>query len=146
MRASPISRRRCFASFCRQRRKRTRTRIGVAAGSFDQSGSFLITAASVSVTVSPRNAIFPVNISYSTHPNAQMSARRSTGLAFACSGDMYAAVPSNTPACVAMWLMVGEFAISAADNSVSMAFAKPKSRILTMSSLDTFTLAGLRSR
>ena len=41
-----------------------------------------------------------------------MSARRSTGLPFACSGDMYAAVPRITPACVAMRLIVGELAMS----------------------------------
>jgi hypothetical protein len=39
MRASPMSRNLCFASFCKQRCNRTRTRIGVAAGSCDQSGS-----------------------------------------------------------------------------------------------------------
>jgi hypothetical protein len=37
MRASPIACRRCFASFCKQRCKRTRTRTGVALGSWDQS-------------------------------------------------------------------------------------------------------------
>ena len=126
MRASPMSRNRCFGSFCKQRCKRTRTRIGVAAGSCDQSGSSLITAASVSVTDSPRNAILPVSISYSTQPNAQMSARRSTALPFACSGDMYAAVPSRTPACVAIRLTVGELAMSMEDASPSSAFAKPE--------------------
>src|SRR3974377_161096 len=84
--------------------------------------------ASVSVTVSPVNACFPVNISYSTHPNAQMSARRSTVLALACSGDMYAAVPSNTPCIVAMRLMVGDVEMSIEDGSPSSALAKPKSR------------------
>ncbi len=37
------------------------------------------TATIVSVTSSPGNARWPVSISYSTAPNAQMSARRSTG-------------------------------------------------------------------
>jgi hypothetical protein len=43
----------------------------------------------VSVTVSPPpNSILPVSISYSTTPKAQISARLSTGLPRACSGDM----------------------------------------------------------
>jgi hypothetical protein len=45
-------------------------------------------AASVSVTSSPAKARRPVNISNRTHPNAQMSARRSTAFALACSGAM----------------------------------------------------------
>ena len=79
-------------------------------GQSDQSGSFVTTAASTSVVVSPSNALFPLNISYSTHPKAQMSARRSTAFPFACSGLMYAAVPRITPACVAATPMVGELA------------------------------------
>ncbi len=37
-----------------------------------------------------------------------MSARLSTALPRACSGDMYAAVPRTTPACVAAAVSVGE--------------------------------------
>ena len=48
-------------------------------------------------TSSPSNARRPVSISKSTHPNAQMSARLSTGLPRACSGLMYAAVPRMSP-------------------------------------------------
>ena len=61
---------------------------GVAAGSARQSGSRSRIAATVSDTVSPANARRPVNISYSTHPNAQMSVRLSTGWPRACSGLM----------------------------------------------------------
>ncbi len=39
----------------------------------------------------------PVSISNNTAPNAQISARLSTGFPRACSGDMYAAVPMITP-------------------------------------------------
>jgi hypothetical protein len=42
----------------------------------------------------------PVSNSNSTTPKAQISARSSTGLPRACSGDMYAAVPRIMPACV----------------------------------------------
>jgi hypothetical protein len=42
----------------------------------------------VSLTVSPWKSRFPVSISYSTTPKAQMSARLSTGFPRACSGDM----------------------------------------------------------
>ncbi len=61
------------------------------------TGVSFITEASVSVTDSPAKTVRPLSISASTTPNAQMSARRSTGLPLACSGDMYAAVPSTTP-------------------------------------------------
>ncbi len=37
-----------------------------------------------------------------------MSARLSTDRPRACSGDMYAAVPMTTPACVAAAVSVGE--------------------------------------
>jgi hypothetical protein len=48
----------------------------------------LITFPSVSATPSPLNARWPVSISNSTAPNAQMSARLSTVFPFACSGAM----------------------------------------------------------
>ena len=47
-----------------------------------------MTFAIVSAIVSPENAARPVSISNSTHPNAQMSVRLSTGLPRACSGLM----------------------------------------------------------
>ena len=58
--------------------------------------------ASVSLTSSPSNGRLPVSISYSTQPNAQMSLRLSASRPFACSGDMYAAVPRITPTPVIM--------------------------------------------
>ena len=54
----------------------------------------------VSETVSPENGRRPQSISKSTHPNAQMSVRLSTGRPRACSGLMYAAVPRINPASV----------------------------------------------
>jgi hypothetical protein len=47
---------------------------------------------------------------YSTTPQAQISARRSTRLPLACSGAMYAAVPRSVPATVASSAIVGESA------------------------------------
>ena len=80
--------------------------------------SSLITAAMISVAVSPRNSFRPVSISNNTTPNAQMSARLSTGRPFACSGAMYAAVPRITPRSVrAGDRSVGEFASAAATRS-----------------------------
>ena len=104
------------------------------------------TAASVSETVSPSNALRPESISYSTAPNAQMSARLSTDRPRACSGDMYAAVPITTPACVAAAVSVGECVWSGDDASPVSALARPKSSTLTLPSGVTFTLAGFRSR
>jgi hypothetical protein len=42
----------------------------------------------MSVTVSPEKSVFPVSISHSRTPKDQMSARLSTALPRACSGDM----------------------------------------------------------
>jgi len=61
---------------------------GVSAGSALQSGSWLRTAARISSTPSPRKTGRPASISYSTQPNAQMSARLSTAFPRACSGAM----------------------------------------------------------
>ena len=125
MRASPMACNRCFGSFFRQRWRRVRTGFGVLAGSSFQSGSALMISASVSVTLSPLNAILPANISNRTHPKPQMSARRSTGRPFACSGGMYAAVPRMTPAFVARFVSVGELRMSALATGLSSALASP---------------------
>ena len=121
-------------------------RRNVSAGNRVQSGSLFSTAPRMSCTSSPSNAARPVSISYSTHPNAKMSVRLSTVRPFACSGDMYAAVPRITPAFVAAMLSVGDCERLAFDGSVSNAFASPKSSTFTFPSGVIFTLAGFRSR
>jgi hypothetical protein len=73
-----------------------------------------------------------------------MSVRLSTCLPRACSGDMYAAVPKMTPACVAGMLMVGESSDGAA--GVPPNFASPKSRTFTVPSGLILMLPGFRSR
>jgi hypothetical protein len=83
-----MSRNRRLGSLSRHRRSSDRTDAGVDDGSADHSGTVLTTETIVSVTVSPVNARRPVSISKSTTPNAQMSARLSTGLPLACSGAM----------------------------------------------------------
>jgi hypothetical protein len=89
MRASPMSRSRCCGSRSRQRATSARRDGGVSAGRRRRSISSLSTAASVSVTDRPApNRRSPVSISYTTTPNAQMSARLSTGRPRACSGAM----------------------------------------------------------
>ena len=79
-RASPMSRRRRFGSFSRQRCNNRRIVDGVVPGSADQSGSRSRMAAIVSATVSPANAAWPVSIAHTTQPNAQMSVRLSARL------------------------------------------------------------------
>ena len=66
-------------------------------GSASQFGSRVTIAPRTSVTVSPANAGRPISISNATQPNAQTSARLSTGFPRACSGLMYAAVPRIIP-------------------------------------------------
>ena len=109
--ATAMSGSRRRSSFSRQRRSKRWMLSGVVAGKSAQSGSRSRIAAMWSETVSPGNAIWPVSISYKTQPNAQTSARLSTALPRACSGDMYAAVPRIIPACViAGDVIVGELA------------------------------------
>ena len=66
----------------------SRSRAGGREGSSFQSRSARSTAARVSLTVSPAKSRRPVSISHRMTPKAQMSARLSTVLPRACSGDM----------------------------------------------------------
>ena len=75
-------------SLRRQRVISLRTLAGVVCGSASRSGSRVITCAITSVTVSPAKSERPVSISHSSTPNDHTSARLSTGLPRACSGDM----------------------------------------------------------
>ena len=63
IRASPISLRRCFGSFARQRSRSRRIGAGVAAGNADQSGSRSRIFAIESDIVSPANVTRPASIS-----------------------------------------------------------------------------------
>jgi hypothetical protein len=72
-----------------------------------------------------------------------MSQRRSTFFRHACSGLMWAALPRVMPLRVAAALIVGDLLMLPAAGVSSNALAKPKSRIFTMPSGLTFTLAGL---
>ena len=99
-----------------------------------------------SVADSPLNSRWPVSISWTTTPKAQISARLSTGLPRACSGLMYAAVPNSSPRAVCTGVViVGEFARSPA-GIVAISFARPKSSTLTTPSSRTLMLAGFKSR
>ena len=132
MRASPMSRSRWRGFRSKQRSSRRRSPGGTSAGTASRSISLLSTPASVSATVSLAKSRAPVSISCRTTPNAQMSARRSTFWPLACSGDMYAAVPRITPACVACADIVGDWdASDEPDSSSAIALARPKSSTLT---------------
>jgi hypothetical protein len=138
-----------FESLVKQRRSILEIDRGVGAVSAFQSGSLFNTLASTSETSSPSNARVPVSISNSTHPNAHMSLRRSAGLPRACSGLMYAAVPSIIPAPVSITglVIVGECMVGLRAFPLSCAsFASPKSSTLTAPSDRSLMLAGLRSR
>ena len=147
-RASAASRSLRLGSFCKQRRSRDRTTLGVSAGSAAHSGSVFNTSLITSTALVPSNARRPVSISYSTQPKAQISARLSTALPRACSGAMYAAVPRIIPArVIAGVVIVGDIDTLGDDPATgSIAFAMPKSSTFTVPSVRTFTLAGLRSR
>ena len=145
MRASPMSRSLRAASRSRQRARSCRSGCGVWDGNRDHAISPAVTAARVSGTSRPVNTRSPESISNSTAPNAQMSLRRSPSRPRACSGLMYAAVPTAAP---------GE-SVGRLNESLARAppletgctiFARPKSSSFTVPSGRRLTLDGLRSR
>ena len=101
-------------------------------------------AASVEALVSPWNACPPVTISYNTDPKLKMSERASTFLPSACSGDMYATVPTILPSSVAGRIV--SVASSSLPEVGSVSFARPKSRTFTSPCSFTMMFPGLRSR
>ena len=147
MRASPMSRNRCFGSFCKQRCNKHAYAERRPRGSCDQSGS----------RIEHRRQHIRHCLATECHlagqhlvehaaegPDVRAAVDR---LAFGpAPGDMYAAVPRMKPACVAMRVRVGELAMSFSTASPSTALARPKSRIFTESSRETLTFAGFRSR
>ena len=102
-----------------------------------------LVAVSTERGVSPVKARRPVTISYKTAPNEKMSDRASTGLPSACSGDMYAVVPTIVP-----WFVKGAVAVSIwlsvpwRKGGAFTSLAKPKSSSLTRSSRSTIMLPG----
>jgi hypothetical protein len=98
----------------------------------------------VDIRLAPWKARRPVSISYITAPSEKMSERASTGLPCACSGDMYAAVPTMTPSSVVAWIV--RVAPSAPASSGAVSLARPKSRTLTTPFAPSMMLPGLTSR
>jgi len=142
-----MSRNRFLTLRSRHRRRRSRIFVGVSRGSLSKSIGARSTSASVCEMVSASKRRSPVSNSHSITPKDQISARRSTGLPAACSGDMYPAVPMITPASVTPMVRVGEFArLSGPASGACATAANPKSRTLTTPCGVTFTLAGFRSR
>jgi hypothetical protein len=82
-----------------------------------------------------RNGTSPLSISYARTPTAYRSAAGPTSVASACSGAMYAGVPSVVP------LIVNGFPPASCST-----LATPKSAILTPPFEVTITFSGLRSR
>ena len=121
-------------------------RRGVCRGKASHAGDTACTTlAMTSVTVSPPKAGRPASTSYSAQPNAQMSARLSTVLPRACSGDMYAAVPSIIPAAViAGDVMVGEV-VNPAGPPLALEPPDPGSRALARPKSNTFTVPSGRT-
>jgi hypothetical protein len=85
--------------------------------------------------VPPANALRPVAISYSRHPNAKMSVRASASFPSSCSGAMYWNVPRIVPSCVRLWfaapITVGSDVTPEVCTGDAIAFASPKSSSFT---------------
>ena len=110
-------------------------------------------ASEITPGLSPRKGSVPVAISYSTAPNENKSVRASRSFARACSGDMYATVPSVAARTGQMFR--GDAAAAffrwrrPASNerpARQRYFANPKSRIFACPRLVTKIFAGLMSR
>ena len=86
-----------------------------------------------------------MSISYSTHPNAQISVRLSLGKPCTCSGLMYGGVPSIAPGRHSVVVIMTR-APSGPNLVPGATFAKPKSRTFTVPSGVILMLAGFRSR
>ncbi len=106
------------------------------------AGSFMMDDSSES-PVSPWNGREPVAISYSTTPSEKMSERASTGFPFACSGDMYAAVPTTSCGAVTRAVVAGP---NPATGVAGLSLAMPKSRTFSRPPLPIMMFAGLMSR
>ena len=123
-------------------------RGGVVAGSAPKSGSRSRILASTRATESPGNGGVPVSISYSTHPNAQMSLRWSTRGACCLLGAHVRRRPEDAP--VPSRGRRGDGRRLRDDRGLpsagSSALARPKSRTFTVPSGRTLTLAGFKSR
>ena len=139
MRASPISRRRLAGSLRRQRRSSESSATGIA-GSAVQFGSRSSTAARSSVTVEPAKTRLADSISYRMQPKDQMSVRVSVSLPQACSGDMYAAVPTMVPAAVSV-----SSAVAPSGPADAGDLASPKSSTLAPPAV-SMMFSGFRSR
>ncbi len=128
---APIVGNRRFGSFCRHRRTSASSSVGTASG----GGSSRSTALSTAAVDGPSNARRPASSSYSTAPKLKTSDRTSIGCPCACSGDIYAAVPTTVPSSVRV-----------VSGSVLVSFATPKSNSLAVPSSVTRTFDGFRSR
>ncbi len=102
-------------------------------------GVSVATAISTPVTLGARNGTRPASIWYRTTPRLNRSVRASTRSPRACSGDMYAGVPTTAPVRVT--------ASSPASSPPTAARARPKSRSFTRRPApSSHTLPGFTSR
>ena len=117
-------------------------------------GAFSRIALKITAVVAPRNGTAPVAISYSTAPKLKRSLRTSSSSPRACSGDIYATVPTAVPGLVrSASLIIGEscvdaemFAPRVSSDDLRICLARPKSKILACPRVVTNKFAGLMSR
>ena len=92
--------------------------------------------ATTACAVDPVNGSSPVSISYSTQPSENKSLRPSRSSPDACSGLMYAGVPTVTPICVN---------VDTSDDAAARALPMPKSATTACPSCSSM-FSGLMSR
>ena len=112
-------------------------------------GALCRIASNTIADVFPENADSPVAISYSTAPNENRSVRASSSSPAACSGDVYAIVPTAVPGLVrcSSLITVGAAPSDAAELLCpGVIFARPKSSIFACPCEVTKMFAGLISR
>ena len=95
----------------------------------------------------PEKGWCPVAISYNTAPKLKMSVRVSSAFPSACSGDMYATVPSVAPVCVRDSSGAAVSSVGAsAESAKRRTLAKPKSSSFAWPRAVTKMFAGVISR
>jgi hypothetical protein len=99
-----------------------------------------------SEAVPPRNGGRPLNISYNTQPNAQMSVLLSTVFPRPCSGLMYGVRACNHAFSGVVDRDLWRWCPSFRPSSVANTFASPKSSTLIVPAGVILMFAGFRSR
>ncbi len=135
---------RSFASIFRTRASSSRGTAGLSRVS--EGGSAWSSASMTATVFAPSNGRRPARSSQSSTPSEKTSVRASTSRPRACSGDMYATVPSTAPGAERVGSTPIGLQVLLPSPGTGRNAARPKSRTFTCPLPSTMTLPGLMSR